>query len=64
MNIVVIQKPHPRCEIPEEHPCFTGYVSAEKTDIRRTFQRAAQHLGDDYDLVTRHDWLSAPGGFR
>jgi hypothetical protein len=64
MNTIVIQKPAPHCPIPEWHQCHIGYVSAEKTDIRLRFKRLGHSYGDDYDMVTRQDWLSAPGGFR
>lgn len=65
MNVIVILKPAPHCPIPFGHPLFTGYVSAEETRIERTFRRHAPNkYGDDYDRVTRDDWLSAPGGFR
>lgn len=65
MNVSIILKPYPHCEIPLGHPLHAGYVPAEKTDIRRTFQRhAPNEYGDDYDRVMREDYLSAPGGFR
>jgi len=63
VSIVIIQKPAPHCPIPADHPLFDGYVPAEDTDIRRTWAKAAPRYGDDFDLVNRHDWLSAPGGF-
>lgn len=34
-----------------------GYVTADKTDIRRTFEMHTPVYGDDYDLVNRQDWL-------
>jgi len=64
VNIVVIKKPAPHCPIPFGHPLFTGFVPSHETDIRRTIARSAPRYGDDFDLVNRHDWLSAPGGFR
>ena len=64
MNVTVKLKPAPHCEIPLGHPLFAGYVPAERTDIRRTFAKAAPRYGDDYDLVHQQDWLSAPGGWR
>ncbi len=65
MNVNTIPKPHPHCPIPAEHPAYRGYVKAEQTDIRRTFQRhAPATYGDDYDRVMREDYLSAIGGFK
>lgn len=64
MNIIVKNKPAPHCDIPFGHPLFRGYVPSERTDIRRTWAKAAPAYGDDYDRVQRDDWLSAPGGFR
>lgn len=65
MNINVINKPHPHCEIPYGHPLYSGYIPAEDTNIRQTWKKVApEHYGDDYDLVISQDWLSAPGGFR
>lgn len=45
-----------------------AYVPAAHTDIRKTFEahrpvHAHVVYGDDYDLVMRQDYLSAPGGF-
>ncbi len=64
MNTMTIPKPHPHCPVPEGHACYIGYVPAEKTDIRRTWQRCNENYGDDYDRVQQDDWLSAPGGFK
>jgi hypothetical protein len=64
MNTMTIPKPYPHCPVPEGHPCFIGYVPAENTDIRRTFQRHQPHAyGDDYDAVERSAHLDLPGGF-
>lgn len=64
MNILVINKPHPHCEIPEGHPLYAGYIPAERTDIRRTFAKHAPHLvGDDYDHNERTAHLDLPGEF-
>ncbi|WP_448506589.1 hypothetical protein [Immundisolibacter sp.] len=40
MNIIVINKPAPHCLIPYWHPCYLGYVPAEKTDIREDWLSA------------------------
>lgn len=63
MNTMTIPKPHPHCPIPEGHACHIGYVPAEKTDIRRTWQRCNESYGDDYDLTDRSAHLDLPGEF-
>ncbi len=64
MNIHVIPKPHPHCPIPDGHPLYEGYVAADKTDIRRTFQRHQPHAyGDDFDAVERSAHIDLPGEF-
>ncbi len=63
MNVIVIKKPEPHCPIPYGHPLFAGFVPAEQTDVRRTWARSVAAYGDDYDTVSRQDWLNV-GGFR
>jgi len=65
MNIVTILKPAPHCPIPFGHPCHRGYVPADRTDIRRTWNHGeVGDIRDDYELVEQQDWLSAMGGFK
>lgn len=63
MNVNIINKPAPHCPIPEGHELYSGYIAAERTDIRRTWAKAINYQPDDYDRVQREDWLEI-GGFK
>jgi len=64
MNIHEIPKPHPHCPIPHGHPCHRGYVPATQTDIRKTWERSADRIQDDYELTDALDYLERPGAFK
>lgn len=68
MKALIVDTPAPACILRCTDPA-RAHVSSVNTDVRRTWEphrpiHAPQHYGDDYDLVIRQDWLSAPGGFR
>lgn len=65
MNVTITLKPAPHCQIPFGHPLHRGYVPAEHTDIRKTFERAGEYsLLDDYDFTTRTDYLAVIGAWK
>lgn len=48
-------------------------IPSDSTDVQATWKahgwkpqqvEPTKYTPDDYDLVTRDDWLSAPGGFK
>jgi len=64
MNIHEIPKPHPHCPIPHGHPCYRGYVPATQTDIRKTWERSAARIQDDYELTDALDYLERLAAYK
>ena len=65
MNSVTWLYPAPSCPIPAMHPA-RAHIPASHTDVSKTWEqhKPIVYTPDDYDMVQRDDWLSAPGGFK
>lgn len=67
-HYIHVESPYPAHLFAVTHPlrpadldtCRVGQIIQQQ--MTRPFCRI--QVGDDYDLVQRHDWLSAPGGFK